>query len=127
MSVDKLNLRPPLKKLVAVFLEEPPADVDALLKEVHEHAEAAKAASRFSPVHIPIARTLGDGLETLLKSISDQTPDEHRRLIQAAGRYFVDSEDESPDMESPFGFHDDAEVFNAVAIAVGRQDLAFDF
>jgi hypothetical protein len=46
-----------------------------------------------------------------------------RHLVQAAVLYFVLELDGDDDLESPFGFDDDLEVFNAVAEALGEPPL----
>ena len=45
---------------------------------------------------------------------------------QAAVSYFVDHDDAEHDLESPHGFVDDIEVFNAVCDHVGKSDLKIE-
>ena len=54
-----------------------------------------------------------------LDELADDTPEEHWRLVQAAVRYFVSTEDADADLESLIGFDDDGDVIEAVALAVG--------
>jgi uncharacterized membrane protein YkvA (DUF1232 family) len=46
-----------------------------------------------------------------------------RPWLAAAVVYFVESDDDEHDLDSPVGFDDDAEVVNAVMAMIGRKDL----
>lgn len=70
-----------------------------------------------------LAECIGVSCFVLLNTLRPDTPEESRRLIQVACRYFVETEDGEGDLESVFGFDDDAEVLNAVVMKVGRSDL----
>ena len=54
-------------------------------------------------------------MRKILTSISDTTPDEQIRLIQAAVRYLVREDTEEHDTKSPLGFDDDALVVRTIA------------
>jgi uncharacterized membrane protein YkvA (DUF1232 family) len=51
---------------------------------------------------------------------------EQRQLVAAAVGYFATQHDADDDFSSPIGFEDDAAVVSAVAVALGRPDLAVD-
>ena len=52
---------------------------------------------------------------------------EERHWVQIAVLYFVLDDDGDDDLASPFGFDDDAEVFNAVCRAIGHPDRILQF
>jgi len=54
------------------------------------------------------------------------TDPEHLRLAQVAVRYLVMDEDADSDTDSPFGFDDDVEVYNAVCGHLGHADLLIE-
>jgi len=72
---------------------------------------------------VNLAECIGTSCLVLLNTLGPDTPEESRRLIQVACRYFVETEDREGDLASVFGFDDDAEVLNAVAVKLGRPDL----
>lgn len=61
--------------------------------------------------------------ETLIATIDSGTKEMNHRLIHAALRYFVLSQDAESDTASPVGFDDDALVVEKVAKELGREDL----
>lgn len=92
--------------------------------EVDRHLEETRAAARRREfVDLALAERVAAGLHALLAALDHDTPDAHRRAVYGAARYFVQMEDGEHDLESEIGFHDDAEVLNAVARFVGRADL----
>lgn len=89
-----------------------------LRTEIHRDALARRASLL---TDVPLARALADRLLLMVDTLgSDCTPTQHR-MVQVAVRYFELEPDE--DLASPFGLEDDVEVMNAVAEALGRQDL----
>jgi len=95
-----------------------------LALEVARHLDEAHAvAARREFVDVALAQRVAAGLTALLRALDDETPEAHRRVVYAAARYFVQMADGEHDLESEIGFHDDAEVLNAVARFVGRADL----
>ncbi len=67
-----------------------------------------------------VAVGIGQGLLQLLEMPLKEEP--QRSWVLAAVMYYVDLEDDDPDF-APGGFNDDAEVFNAVARAMGKENL----
>lgn len=95
-----------------------------LRAEVDRHLDETRAAAaRREFVDLALAERVATNLRALLDGLDHDTPDGHRRAVYAAARYFVQMEDGEHDLESEIGFHDDAEVLNAVARLVGRTDL----
>lgn len=62
---------------------------------------------------------------SLIKALHgwDDFATEYHAWIAAAAIYFIQSDDDEHDIDSPVGFDDDVEVVNAVMKFVGRQDL----
>lgn len=71
-----------------------------------------------APVDVELLEVLAHGLQRMVAEY--RLPDE--KLVEASVRYFCWTGDSESDVE-PGGLHDDAEVFNAVAVAIGRDDL----
>lgn len=95
-----------------------------LRAEVDRHLDETRAAAaRREFVDLALAVRVAAGLHALLDALDHDAPDGHRRAVYGAARYFVQMEDGEHDLESEIGFHDDAEVLNAVARLVGRVDL----
>lgn len=105
------------REIVRLLLEEPLLPLELLGREIASYQHAihdAAAADR------ELGLALAKGATSLLSSaVSEST----HRLVQVAVRYFVMDDDGDDDLASPFGFDDDVEVFNAVAIALGRPEL----
>ncbi len=78
-------------------------------RTVHEEARALTDTD--------LADTLAEATLSLLARVEGASA-EHRHLASVAARYFVSAEDGDDDLASPFGFDDDLEVFNAVALRV---------
>ena len=55
---------------------------------------------------------------------SEKEGDHRNRLIQAACYYFVENDDEDGDLQSVYGFDDDAELLNVILEHLDRPDLA---
>lgn len=109
--------RPVVERLLA----EPPwsvtqlrADLDAFDETLGENASTL--------ADLDTAQALILGCHALLDLVKQ--PDERaRRLLHVAIRYVVLEEDGDGDLDSPFGFDDDVEVFNAVVAELGLDAL----
>lgn len=67
---------------------------------------------------IALAERLTRANIQLLGSVLHAAPSQ-QRLAQIAARYFITRTDGDDDLSSPFGFDDDAEVFNAIVRRLG--------
>jgi hypothetical protein len=72
---------------------------------------------------VHLADCISRSCMTLLNEEWDRAEGVGKRLIQAACHYFVENDDEDRDLESVYGFDDDAEVVNAILELLNRQDL----
>jgi len=97
--------------------------VHELFKEVREYQDALAKRSEWTDddVDPALARELAEASLRLLGTLSDDTPETTRRLIQAAVRYFVIEDDADGDLDSILGLDDDAEVVNAVLRHLGHD------
>ncbi len=103
-----------------------PERVEPLRGEVRRHFEQLVVAQRESElVAVDLAELLCVRLEALLARAPKMQPD-HRALVVGAARYFVASDDATPDHAACTGLDDDVAVFNHVAAAIGRDDLRID-
>ncbi len=102
------------------FLSRPLATESMLKKMVEQYLKIVLPFLTDLDSHASrTARQIGSGLLSLLKDC----PEDQFRHVQAATLYFASYEDAQPDIESDDGFDDDAEVFNAVCVLLGRDDL----
>lgn len=113
------------RELFAVLVSERPLTRASLEREVLGYIQLVRGERRAGRgVDARLADALAEASLALLEHLDDEgCSDEHRRLIQAAVRYFVLEEDADGDFSSPSGFDDDAAVMNAVARHLGREDL----
>ncbi len=115
-----LEVRPLVEKL----MREPLVPPDELRSELKSHEQQVdRAAAGRGDLDVNLAECIGRSCFVLLDALGPDTPEESRRLTQLACRYFVETEDREGDLGSVFGFDDDAEVLNAVAMKLGRPDL----
>ena len=77
-------------------------------------------------IDLELATTIGQRFHDLIDGVTIEMSREHRRLIQAAAKYFVTEQDADADTTSPIGFDDDTFVFNFVARELGRDDLVIE-
>jgi hypothetical protein len=97
--------------------------LEKLREDLRDHVariSAAAAGNEF--LDLRLANALANTANALLDE-AEHRGDHERRLVQAAVRYFLLDEDAEHDLESVCGLDDDAAVCNAVATAVGRDDL----
>ena len=92
---------------------------ELLIAKVRRHTETVMEASREAQLDVGTAGELGMALLRMLRECGD----EELAYAQAAVFYFVESDDEEPDLASPEGFHDDAEFFNCICDFLNRRDL----
>jgi len=113
-------LDPDSADVLRTYLAEPLASVDLLEERTHAYLKDLEAyAAEGRVLDLEQAGEIAVWCERLLGEIGDETPEEHRRLIQAGVRYFVSSDDSDGDLDSLVGLDDDRAVVEAIAIAVG--------
>lgn len=84
----------------------------------------AEAARQRSDLDVNLADCIARSCQTLLNEHWDQATVNEQRLIQTACDYFIDSDDEDGDLDSVFGFDDDAQLINVVVAHFERSDLS---
>ena len=110
--------------LLTQILAEPLVPVHQLRGELRAHLatiEAAAAKNEF--LDTSLATRLSQVCDALLDEAERQNADAVRRLVQSAVRYFILDDNGEHDLESVCGLDDDAQVCNAVARHIGRDDL----
>ncbi len=109
--------------------------VEKLLLEPAHSAETLRASLDTFDAELPNAadHPLVDEhtalrLSTACRALLDRVDadPERLRLAQVAVRYLVLGEDADSDTDSPFGFDDDVEVYNAVCGYLGHADLLIE-
>lgn len=118
------NLSPRALRLFSAALQEDLIPVAGLRSEISDYvADLTRAALATEFIDLDTARLVATLCGRLLDRLAPDSPDEHRRAVQAAVRYFVLPDDAESDIESPIGFDDDLAVVEAVAQHVGADDL----
>jgi hypothetical protein len=106
------------------FLAEPLMSADLLSEQARVYFKQVEAiANDGEVIDLELVADAAVRCERLLAEVDDDMPEEERRLIQAAVRYFVNEEDADADLESLIGFDDDGAVVEAVAIALDMQHV----
>ncbi|HEY9473888.1 MAG TPA: hypothetical protein VIS06_08560 [Mycobacteriales bacterium] len=108
----------------SVFGEPLPAHgVRDLREKVRRRIEELTRESLDNPmIDLGLAMRIADSLESLLAS-ADQLDEAGRLAVRGAVEYFVLSRDEHPDVDSPHGFVDDADVLNRTCDQVGLPEF----
>lgn len=106
------------------LLRRPAATREKLGADLDAYTQRIDDAVRSRPdLDVNLAEAIMQACRTLLaEDWAGHSPDQ-RRLIQLVCDYYVDSDDEDGDLESVFGFDDDAEVLNLVLDSLGRSEL----
>ncbi|MGH0037136.1 MAG: hypothetical protein ACQGVK_19100 [Myxococcota bacterium] len=112
--------RPHLERLLAQPLRRPD-ELRALLDRYWEKLEEHRDEYEF--LDIGTAWTLVSQCRRLLLWLEESPTSDRTRLVQAAVRYFIKSNDGESDLNSPIGFDDDAEVVELVARLLGQEEL----
>ena len=119
------DLQEPLREAAGKYYEMPLSSKEALVSAVNTYADViADAARRRGDLDINLADCIARCCLVLLAEHWDAASEHERRLVQCACHYFVDDEDEEGDLQSVYGFDDDAELVNVIVEQLGRPDLA---
>ncbi len=102
------------------YLERPVLTRELLIAKVRRYIQTISDAARQNRLDIGTAGELGAGLLRLLRDCEDS----QLGHAQAAVLYFMESDDAEPDLDSPSGFDDDAQVYNAVCQHLGMPDYS---
>lgn len=105
------------------LMDESLLPVHELFRQVHEYRQAIAQRSQWNDADVDqkLANALVEVSLRLLGTLGDDGPEERRRWVQAAIRYFVIEEDADGDLDSILGLDDDAEVINAVLRHLGHE------
>ena len=110
------------------LLQEPLIDLDVLSKRLSRYMEVVrKLAAQAELIDEELAETLGARAQELIERIGADYEEEDHHYAQACVLYFMMSHDDEDDLDSPAGFDDDLEVFNAVVTRLGHDDLVIGF
>lgn len=105
------------------FLCCPMDEPERLLQAVDRYTHTVETLSHLNEhVDRHLARAISQSLSKLLR-LQSRFPLQQQQWIQAAARYYFLHDDARHDLEDPDGLRDDALVVNAVAQAMGRNDL----
>lgn len=99
----------------AELLGEPLLPPETLLREIEECLGLVRrVVMEGAPLDVPWIEEVAMRARGLVRRLGPATPEPERRMIQAAVRYFVLSDDAEGDLVSLLGFDDDARVIEAV-------------
>jgi len=87
---------------------------------VHRIDEVAR---RKHDLDVNLSEAIAQTCLTLLDEDWDRVGEIDKKLIQIGCCYFIDEGDAEGDLESVFGFDDDAELLNAVLDLIARPEL----
>ena len=118
------SARPPIALVLQRLLGEPLVPVAELRTQIACHSQSLRqSSSAIEFIDLTKASSVASICLALLATVTEETPTDERRLIQAGVRYFLEDDDAESDLSSPIGFDDDAEVIALIARAIGRSDL----
>lgn len=103
------------------LLHEPLMPPEVLLKEVDDCVGMVRrVVMEGAPLDVTFVEGLADRARAMVGRAGTDAPEADRRMVQAAVRYFVLSDDAEGDLVSLMGFDDDALVLDAVAAQLSR-------
>ena len=113
-----------LRQPVSDFYNMPLAPKRELIALINDYAdEIANVAKRRGDLDVNLADCIARCCLTLLNEQWDGEGDHRKRLIQSACYYYIENDDEDGDLESVYGFDDDAELLNVILEHLDRPDL----
>jgi hypothetical protein len=113
-----------LRRALGRFYDLPLTSRSTLEAMITEYADdIERAATQRGDLDVHLADCISRSCMTLLNEEWDRAEDFGKRLIEAACQYFVESDDQDGDLESVYGFDDDAELVNEILELLNRQDL----
>ena len=91
-----------------------------------QHLEIIRAAHKTNPmINVRLAQAILAALEKTVAGWQSLPPHSHPWL-KAAMHYFAVLEDDEPDLTSPIGFEDDAEILNACLRLAGKEEWSIN-
>jgi hypothetical protein len=119
------NIPPSSQALTTTLLAAQPKGKEELISALNQYATVIEqAAQQRDDLDVNLADCIGQSCITLLNENWDRAGDEVQQLIQLACEYYMEEEDGDGDLNSVYGFDDDALVLNAIAESIGRPDLS---
>ena len=117
-------LDPSLEKIFAPLCADiSPVEITELHEQIAVHILNVRSALRHNEfIDLTLAENIAQTLNLLLSELANY-PENKRRLIIGAARYFTRGQDAQADFSSILGFDDDAVVLNYVLKEIGRDDL----
>lgn len=104
------------------LLHEPLMAPEVLLKEVDDCVGMVRrVVMEGAPLDVSMVEGLAEQARTMVGRAGADAPEAERRMVQAAVRYFVLSDDAEGDLVSLMGFDDDAQVLEAVEAQLGHR------
>jgi len=118
------GVRDDLKPSVLRLLERSTDTREGLLTGLDGYTRRIDAAAhRRHYVDVNLAEAILRSCRHLLESDWPDLDEDQRRLACLACAYYLEADDAEGDLESVFGFDDDALVLNGVLDAIGRPEL----
>ena len=109
---------------VEEILARPAAGQEDMLEDLDDYTTQIDAASRQrADLDVHLAEMILRTCRTLLEEDWAHLDPAQQSLVRLACVYYLDSDDADGDLESPFGFEDDALILNLVLEFIGRSEL----
>jgi len=100
--------------------------IDEMKKKTDQYFNSIKEAyERNSIVNVNLAAAIVASIHTVCLEW-ETIPEVAKPWCKGMIQYFIETEDDENDLESPIGFDDDAEVLNACLKFANRIDLCID-
>jgi hypothetical protein len=120
-----INMVPAQMRAAVEKLAERPLSSGASLAEtINQYSRTINTAAAARPdLDINLAECISRSLLSLLQDNWHSMDEQQRTVLQIACYYYIEEDDDQGDLESVYGFDDDAELLNAVLDCLGRSDL----
>ena len=113
-----------LSASVQELLARPALSHEDILADLDDYTSTIDAVSRQrADLDVHLAEMILRTCRTLLRDDWASLDPAQQSLVRLACLYYLDSDDADGDLESPFGFEDDALILNLVLDFIGRTEL----
>ncbi len=118
------GISPELKDAIRSLLDQPRVSADDLLASLEKYTLRIDVeARRRGDLDVNLAEEILRVYRDLLTHAWPALQPEQRRIVTAGCSYYLDRGDRQGDLDSVFGFDDDARILNQVLEVIGRSDL----
>ncbi len=118
------TIPPELKDGIRSLLDQPQPSAEDLLAGLDDYTRRVDAeVRRRQDLDVNLAEEILRVYRHLLQQAWGHLDEQQRRIVIAGCSYYLDRSDQDDDLDSVFGFDDDARLLNQVLEVIGRSDL----